>query len=111
MPPRGRLKEQVESPTDVSQKICYMQNLLSSVLAHRNAAINADHAENWHTSSTNLDVHILQVWDPNLPISRSYDRDKLRRFPLRKLTEIFEIFENSVLGWIDLIFNSFFAEG
>ena len=57
--PRGRLKEQLESPTDVSQKICYMQNLVSIVLAHRNATINADHAENLHTTSTTLDLHIL----------------------------------------------------
>ena len=53
--PRGRLKEQLESPTDVSQKICYMQNLVSIVLAHWNATINAVDSENWHTGSTTLD--------------------------------------------------------
>ena len=42
-------------------KKCYMQNYVLMLLAHPNATINAVDSENWHTSSTNLDVHILQV--------------------------------------------------
>ena len=63
------------------------------------------------SSSTTPDVQKYKIWDRPLEIAKSYDRDKFRLFSFKEIDQQIEIFEKSILGCIDSVFNSFFAEG